>query len=119
MELDKAIEGILSVRKRLEDAWGNPGQLSDLGNKMSAYNAYLGDHLGQLKADREVKKSAAYLELVDTKSATAADNLARAKVATITGQVMKLELMHKDTASQVSMIQSRLRVIADEMRGNV
>jgi len=119
MELEKAVDGILSVRKRMEQCWGNPTELSDLGNKMATYQAYLGDHLGQLKEEREVKKAHEYLELIKTESATGADNLSRARVATITGQIKRLELLHSDTSNQVSMLQSRLRVLADERRNTI
>lgn len=116
MELDKAVEGIMSVRKRIEQAWGNPVELSDLGNKLAAYNSYVGDHLGEIKEEREVRKAHEYLELIRTESATAANNLSRARVATLTGKIKKLELLHSDTSNQVSMLQSRLRVLADERR---
>ena len=116
MEIDKAVEGIMSVRKRMEGAWQNPIELSDLGNKLAAYNSYVGDHLGSIKEEREVKKSQEYLALIKTESATSADNLSRARVATMTGQIYKLELLHKDTSSQISMIQSRLKVLSDERR---
>lgn len=116
VELAKAVEGIFSVRKRIEGAWDNPSALSDLGNKMAAYQSYLGDHLGEFKKERETKKATYYLKYLDEASATAADNLSRAKVAELTGQVKKLELLHSDTRDQVSMIQSRLKVMADEQR---
>ena len=119
MELDKAVEGILSVRERIQKSWDSPESLSDLGNKLALYQGYLGDHLGNFKEEREVRKAHEYLKLIATSSATHADNLSRAGVAELTGKIMKLELLHKDTSTQISMLQSRLRVLADERRNQI
>lgn len=120
MELDKAVKGVLSVRKRIETSWDNPSALSDLGNRMATYLAYLGDHIGELEEVRENSKASIYLDYVNKgESATSADNMSRAEVAEQTGQLKKLRLMHSDAHAQVSMIQSRLRVLESERRSEI
>ena len=119
MELDTAIKGIISVRERIASSWDNPVELSDLGNKMATYNAHLGDHLGQLEEEREVNKGKAYLQcLKNGMSATASDNHSRAQTSETYGQIKRLKLMHSDADTQVSMIQSRLKVLENQLRGS-
>lgn len=120
MELDVTIKGIISVRNRIAEAWDNPNDLSDLGNKMALYNAYLGDHLGEVEADRENAKAQAYMNYIKGgMPTTQADNLSRAEVSELTGQARKLGLMHKDAHRQISMIQSRLKVLENQIRSNI
>lgn len=119
MDILTATKGIISVRKRIATSWNNPIELSDLGNKMANYNAYLGDHLGELEEERETKKGSAYLRcLKGGMSATASDNHSRAEVAELTGQIAKFRLMHSDANTQISMIQSRLKVLENKLRGD-
>jgi hypothetical protein len=80
----------------------------------------LGDHLGELEEFRETTKGVRYLDFIKQGfSSTAADNQSRAEVAEVTGQVKRLKLMHSDASGQVSMIQSRLRVLEAERRGDL
>jgi hypothetical protein len=120
MEQDKVVAGIRSVRDRIIGAWEDPVTLSDLGNKLATYNAYLGDHLGEVESKRETEKSKIYLEALKSGTATTgADNWSRAQVAELTGQARRLAIMHKDANVQISMIQSRLRVLENQMRNQV
>ena len=119
MELDVAVKGIISVRKRITKEWGNPVNLSDLANKLANYNAYLGDHLGELEEERESKRGKQYMHyLKQGLSATAAENNSRAETAELHGQILKLRLMHRDAETQISMIQSRLKVLENKLRGD-
>jgi len=120
MELDKVVAGVLSVRARIIHAWDDPVTLSDLGNKMATYNAYLGDHLGEMEAKRENDKAKVYLDsMKEGMATTAADNLARASVAKVSGDARKLAITHKDANVQVSMIQSRLRVLENQLKNDL
>ena len=117
MDLQTAVKGIASVRERIVDSWELPNPLSDAANKMALYNAYLGDHLGQLEYDREVTKGEKYNQYLNTgMSATGADTRSRADVAELTGKIKKFNLMHSDAANQISIIQSRLRVLESNRR---
>lgn len=119
MELDKAITGYFDTRKRLESSWSNPRLLSDIMLKMSTYLSYIGDHLGDLKAEYEQERAKAFMAHLETKSASAAENLARVDTSEIRGQVAKLELTLKNGQNLVSIGQSRLRVLENEMRNQV
>lgn len=114
MDVGKATRGILDAREKagqiLAKAELNPLELSEQMDRMSLYNTYIGDELGKIAEQRETAKARAYLKyLEEGKSATAADNLARAEVAELTGQEKKLELLHDDVWQYTSRIQSRLR----------
>lgn len=120
MDIDTAVKGIISVRERITKSWEDPVALSDLGNKMTSYAANLGDHLGKLEEERETTRATKYLQYIKSgASATASENRARAEVAELTGKVRKLKLMHSDAHAQVSIIQSRLRVIENQIRGEI
>ena len=117
MDLQTVIEGILAIRKKIEGSWANPNALSDLGHRLAHYNSYLGDHLGDYEHDREIRKGTSYLDyLKQGVSDTGADNRSRAEVAELTGNIKKLKLMHDDADKQISMIQSRLRVLEANRR---
>ncbi len=120
MDLEATIEGILATRKKISGAWSRPVELSDLGNKMSMGNAYLGDHLGNYLHDREIKYGNRVVELImGDMSPSAAQTQARAEAANLKGQIDKLQVMHKDTESLVVKIQSHLRIIERTERGQI
>jgi len=97
-----------------------PDKLSDVGVSLALHNAYLGEHLGSYKADREVLRGQTYIELIKAeKSATQAENTSRAKTSELQGQILRLDLLHKDVNTLINMIQSRLKVLAEEGRGQV
>lgn len=117
MKLTTIIEGIKHQRDRIKDeaAWENTAKLSEIGIKLSTYNGYLSDELGELKADRENKKAKSYMvQLSLGKSATAADSLSRIEVAEITGNIDKIDLLYKSTSGIVGMIQSKIKAMNTE-----
>ncbi len=120
MELSEVIKGILATRKEISGAWDYPVKLSDLGNKLSMGNAYLGDHLGDYMHDRELKYGNRVVELImGEMSPSAAEIQARAESANLQAQVKKLTVTHKDAESMVVKIQSHLKTLENKERGNV
>lgn len=117
MELDKAIEGYFDTRKRLESNFTNPNLISDILFKMSVYLSHIGDQVGELKVQYETDRAASYMfHLNGGKSASGAENLARAETAETRGKLAKLELTLKNGQNLISVGQSRLRVLENEMR---
>lgn len=117
MDLDKAVTGYMDTRKRLESSWSNPRLLSDIMLKMSTYLSYIGDHLGDLKAEYEQERAKAYMKNLNSgETASKSENLARVATADIRGNVAKLELTLKNGQNLVSIGQSRLRVLENEAR---
>lgn len=120
MELDIVLTGYADARKRLQSKWSSPVALSDLAVKIALYGTYIGDHLGQYKADYEQKRAKAYFEAIkQEKSATAAENEARANNADIHAEVVRLETVYKSLNTLVSTMQSKVRVLQDESRNNI
>jgi hypothetical protein len=115
MELDTAIEGLLKHREVLTKVWNNPNRLSDEATKIATYNSYLGDSIGELTYEYETKRARIYLQHSERTSATAAENTAKAETAELKAKIRKLELMHKDAWSLVSMVQTRLKQLDKEM----
>lgn len=120
MDIETSLAGYQSAKKRLQGSWSSPSALSDLAVKIATYGTYIGEHLGDSKAEYEVNKSKMYLQAIeDKKSATQADNDSRSKNAETRAVVLKLEIIHKDLFSLVSVIQSRLKVLENEARSNI
>lgn len=115
MDIDIAIKGYFDTRDRLKKAWSSPLMLGDIAVKMSTYGSYIGDYLGELKEQYEHNRSVEYLGyLKEGKSSSASENLARSNTADLRGQILKLELVHKNLWSLVSIIQSQLKVLNNE-----
>lgn len=115
MELDTALEGYSSTRKRLIGAFNSPGDLGDIALKMGLYGTHIGDHLGSMRAEYEHERAKKYLQnLKLNMSATQAHNMARSDNAQLKGQIQQIELAHKDLWGLVSIIQSRLRGLEKE-----
>lgn len=116
MDINTATKGYIDTRKRLEKNFNSPNYISDTLFRMGVYLSHIGDHLGDLKAEYEQERAKAFMAHLETKSASAAENLARVDTSEIRGQVAKLELTLKNGQNLVSIGQSRLRVLENEAR---
>lgn len=120
MELEIALNGYTAAKQKLQSSWESPTALSDLAVKIATYGTYIGEHLGDSKALYELNKSHMYLDAIKAgKSATQADNESRSENAEVRADVLKLEVVHKDLFSLVSVIQSRLKILELQTRNNV
>lgn len=118
MEIDVAVKGILSVRERIQENFHSPDALSDLATKLAAYNAYIGDEIGRLEtelADEQSRRHYQYTTEGDL-SDSAAKTRIKAELAPKTAEQKKLKILHRDSATQISTIQSRLKVLSEERR---
>lgn len=117
MDLETAVKGYFAKREELSRAWNNPALLGDILLKIATYLTHIGDELGGLKEEYEVKRAKTYMmHLNSGKSASNSENLARSENADIKGQVAKLEVMHKNGWSLVSIGQTRIRGLENEAR---
>lgn len=116
MDINLAVKGYMSARERLEKSFDNPHKIADIILKIATYNSYIGEHLGELKAQYETDRATCFLAHLNNTSASAAENLARADTATVRGQIAKLELTYKSADKLVSVGQSRLKAIESEAR---
>lgn len=118
MDIDTAVKGYFDTRERLQKSWSSPLKLGDVGLKMATYGSYIGDHLGELKEKYEQDRAHIYLLTVKEKSATFAENQARSETAELRGQIARIELVHKNLWSLVSIIQSQLKTLNSESNNN-
>ena len=119
MDIDTIVKKISELRELIHAAKGKPSKLIEYAHDMAHYTALLGDYTGQLKFHKENLWGSEYLKLIkQDKSATAARNLANAKVAHLTANIKKFELLHKNCHAQLSIIQSELKVLESERRSN-
>lgn len=115
MDLQTALEGFDSTKARMQQSFNNPSSLGDVALKMALYGAYIGDHLGALRAEYEQERAKTYLHYLKLNmSATQAENMARSENAELKGQIAKIEVAHKNLWGIVSIIQSRLRGLEKE-----
>lgn len=118
MDIDKVVAGILSVRDRIEKSFSSPDALSDLAVKLAAYNAHLGDEIGRMEldiADEITKRHLQYTTEGDL-SDSAAKTKIKAELGNQVAKQKKLKILHRDASTQISTIQSRLKVLSDERR---
>lgn len=118
MDTDTAVKGILDVRQRIEQSFGDPDKLSDLATKLAAYNAYIGDEMGRLEVELADQESKRHYQLVTDGGLTdsAAKTRVKAELAPTKAIQKKLKILHRDAATQISTIQSRLKVLESERR---
>lgn len=118
MEIDKAVAGILSVRERIEKNFHSPDALSDLATKLAAYNSYIGDEIS--RQDIAIAQETTRRHLQYTTEGDLSDSAAKTKIkaelAEETAVKNQLKRIHRDANTQISTIQSRLKVLADERR---
>lgn len=121
MKLEQTLEGIQKYRERLhaEDLWSAPASLSECMAKLATYGSYLADHIAGLH------KNATESEILAFKAArkrglTAADSEREAKQMSLQPRedYENAKLVHKSTSDLTNVIQSRLKVLAEEARGN-
>ncbi len=118
MDIDKAVAGILSVRERIEKNFHSPDALSDLATKLAAYNSYIGDEIGRIEtvvAEETAQRHYQYTTEGDL-SDSAAKTKIKAELGPKVAEQKKLKILHRDAGTQISTIQSRLKVLAEERR---
>jgi hypothetical protein len=109
---------MLSVRGRIEQSFSSPDELSDLATKLASYNAHLGDEIGKMERDLAEQTTNRHYQYTTEGELTdsAAKTKIKAELAIPTAEQKKLKIMHRDASTQISTIQSRLKVLADERR---
>ena len=121
MRLSKVLEGIQVWREKLhvEDMWGNPDQLSEAMAKLATYNSYLAEHVAPLHktaSETEIlsykKQREAGYKLGDSTMGAKLDGLESRK------DYEHVKLVNKSVSDLTNVIQSRLRVLTEQARGN-
>lgn len=119
MKLEEVLAGIHTHRARLheQNAWDDPNALSDIGNKLATYNAYLADFLAPAHKQATDAAHAVYLEMIGKgESATKADTMARGETTNSRAYYEKIKSTYSATASLVSFIQTKIRVAENQMK---
>lgn len=119
MELDEVLKGINHHRARIHAGkmWADPYKLSDVGNKLSTYNAYLADFLADAHKTATDKSHSIYLECLGKgESATKAEQMARGESAQERRDYEHIKFVYTATAALISFIQTKIRVNENQMK---
>ena len=121
MDLAQVITALKQERSQVgsEGNWSNPNALSEIGLKLATYMTYLGEHLPKLESEYLSDRSELYATYIIDSSATAAENRARYETIKQREQYETVKQLHKDFSSLISMLQSRLRILTNEAKGNI
>lgn len=121
MDLENVISNLKAERAQVGSGgnWSNPNKLSEIGLKLATYMTYLGEHLPKLESEYLSDRSEKYMEFIKETSATAAENKARYETIKQREQYETVKQLHKDFSSLISMLQSRLRILTNEAKGNI
>lgn len=118
MDIQTILTGIQKHRDLIyqERQWNDPGALSDSMTKIANYNAYLADHLAPLHKEATDAAHAVYLESSKTTSTTAAQQLARGETTGEREAYEQAMFIYKATDKLISVLQSRLKVIENQIK---
>lgn len=119
MKLEDAIKGILHYREQIhkEHLWDNPVALSETLVKLATYNAYLADNIAVLHKKATDKAYAIFTEAkAGGETVTSAEQMARGESTQERKQYEQVKDIHKSTDNLVSVIQSRLRVVENQIK---
>lgn len=117
MKLEDVLKGIETHRTRLHagDAWGDPGELSDIALKLATWNSYLADHLADAHKRATDKSHAVYLEVLGAgDGVTKADQMARGESTSERREYENLKFVYSATESLMSRIQTKIRVLENQ-----
>lgn len=119
MELDKAIEGIMRHRKAIheQDMWDSPIELSDVMVKLATYNSYLADNLATLHHNATEAAGASFKAARDMEvGVTEAERLSKSESLEQRRQYEHAKYVYDSTKNLISVLQSRLRVISEQIK---
>jgi len=120
MELMETLEKIAEARELIKRYEEDPDALSKLALRISTYNAYLGDYSTDAymsAASKRVKEYSKQRE--EGAKPSPADNEAKYAVREDEAYADKLNKMHRDSANLVSTIQTRLRVLENQLKNEI
>lgn len=119
MKTSDAIKGIVEHRKNIHENnyWHDPEKLSDTMARLATYNAYLGDDLARLHRQASEKQLIAFREArkLDI-GVTESERLSREESIADREKYENIVYISKATNNLISVLQSRLKVIADLRR---
>lgn len=119
MKLEEILEGIIKYRKIIheENLWSNPNRLSDVMTKLSVYNSYLSDHIAGLHKTATDK---AYNVFTSAKNldlpVTQAEMMSRGESTQEREKFENTKNIYQATSNLISVLQSRLRVIENQIK---
>jgi hypothetical protein len=120
MKLEEVVHKILEARVLLKEYENDPDALSKLAVRISTYNAYLGDYASEIALEASRKRSEAYRKYRDEGyKPTPAENEAKNDVRELETEADARNKMHKDAANLVSVIQTRLRVLENQLKNEI
>lgn len=120
MQLEEVVKKIIQARTLIAEYENDPDALSKLAVRVATYNAYLGDYASEAALEAARKRSEAYKRLKEEGyKPTPAENEAKNEVRELEAEVDARNKMHKDSASLVSAIQTRLRVLENQLKNEI
>lgn len=118
VQLEEIITTVQGIRSRIKNNLTNPGVLATLAVDAATTISYLGDYLADAKAEYENERAKAYLKFMQEKDSNdRADNLAKAETVELKNRVTQLEILHKDIQRIISVIQTKVRTLEGEAKG--
>lgn len=122
MKIEEAILGIIKHRKNIHEKnyWQNPERLSDTMAKLATYNAYLADNIASLHRQATDSQALAFKSARDMDiGVTEAERLSRAETTKQREQYENILHIYKSTTNLITVLQSRLRVIENQLTQEV
>lgn len=119
MKLETAIEGLMKYRKVIheQDLWDSPNELSDVMVKLATYNGYLADNLALLHYNATEAAGASFKAARDMEvGVTEAERLSKAESLKQRQEYEHAKYVYDSTKNLISVLQSRLRVISEQLK---
>lgn len=119
MKLETATEGLMKYRKLIheQDLWDNPNELSDVMVKLATYNSYLADNLATLHHNATEAAGASFKAARDMEvGVTEAERFAKAESLEPRRKYEHGKYVYDSTKNLISVLQSRLRVISEQIK---
>jgi hypothetical protein len=119
MKTSDAIKGIIEHRKNIHENnyWHDPEKLSDTMARLATYNAYLADDIARLHRQASESQLIAFREARKLEiGVTEAERLSRGESLDDREKFENISYIYKATNNLITVLQSRLKVIADQRR---
>lgn len=118
--LDQIIDGIIQERDEIHsrDLWSLPEPLSRCMTRLAVRNHQLAEYIAKLEMLYKTTELNAYTELRKNVSQGDAEKQAKKKALEAKEDFEHAKIVYKATAELIGTIQSRLKVLAEQSRGN-
>lgn len=118
MEIEEVLQGIIRHREQIhkKDMWEHPLQLSETMTKLAVYNSYLADKMAFTHKQATDKAYQIYQECrKEDLGVTESEKMAKGESTETRLEYENIRSVYAATANLISVLQSRLRVLENEI----